>query len=227
VWSCNGKYGLPALLKGAYIRSDDEHVPLLLSACYNVMGLYVPDGDTVALVPMLRVIVLSGAPPELLAKGLAPPLQQIVQGGARLRAQLPAFLTQRRALLDAHCPLLPTLQELMHGYDEPTTSDEFWATGLGAPCNAIRAIDPREFCLELVALRTCFLRASSMFLSCMGFASLINIIGISHNRFVCSYPSLFGVRLSINALTWGWWGKRDSIDDDNQESLHILCPLTS
>jgi hypothetical protein len=53
--------------------------------------------------------------------------------GVRLRARLPAYLAQRRALLDAHCPLLPPLQDLVHGYEEPTTTDEIWATGLGEP----------------------------------------------------------------------------------------------
>jgi hypothetical protein len=77
-------------------------------------------------------MVLHGGPPASLTKDLAPPLQQIVQDGARLRARLPAYLTQRRALLDTHCPLLPPLQDLVHGYEELTTTDELWATGLGA-----------------------------------------------------------------------------------------------
>jgi hypothetical protein len=34
--------------------------------------------------------------------------------------------------LDAHCPLIPPLRALVHGYEEPTTTDELWATGLGA-----------------------------------------------------------------------------------------------
>jgi hypothetical protein len=32
--------------------------------------------------------------------------------------------------LDAHCPLLAPLRDLVHGYEEPTTTDELWATGL-------------------------------------------------------------------------------------------------
>jgi hypothetical protein len=68
----------------------------------------------------------------LLTADIAPPLQQIVQDGARLRARLPAYLAQRRALLDAHCPLLRPLRDVVHGYEEPTTADELWATGLGA-----------------------------------------------------------------------------------------------
>jgi hypothetical protein len=60
-------------------------------------------------------------------------LQRIVQDGTRLRARLPAYLAQRRALVDAHCPLLPPLEDLVHGYNEPTTTEELWATGLETP----------------------------------------------------------------------------------------------
>jgi hypothetical protein len=42
----------------------------------------------------------------------------IVEEGARLRAGLPAYLAQRRALVSS--------------YEEPTTTEELWATGLGA-----------------------------------------------------------------------------------------------
>jgi hypothetical protein len=101
-------------------------------------GEHVPNGDICALAAMLRVIVLHGAPPESLENILAPPFQQIVQDGARLRVRLPAYFVRRRALLDAHCPLLPPLQDLVHGYEEPTTTDELWATGLGAPLRRAR-----------------------------------------------------------------------------------------
>jgi hypothetical protein len=81
---------------------------------------------------MLRVVVLHGGLPVPLTAELGEPLQQIVQNGARLRARLPAYLAQRRVLLDTHCPLLPPLQDLVHGYEELTTTDERWAMGLGA-----------------------------------------------------------------------------------------------
>jgi hypothetical protein len=73
---------------------------------------------------MLRVMVLHGGPPASLTAKLAPPLQQIVQEGARLRARLPAYLARRRALVGTYCPLLPPLLDLVHGYGEPTTTDE-------------------------------------------------------------------------------------------------------
>jgi hypothetical protein len=133
VWNVsNWEYGLPGLLKHAYKRSDDgEFVP--------IDGGYVPNGDIdlVALNAMMRVVLLHGGHSELLVKDLAPPLQQLVRDGVRLRARLPGFLAQRRALIESHCTLLPPLRDLVHGYEEPTTTDELWATGPGTsmqPC---------------------------------------------------------------------------------------------
>jgi hypothetical protein len=78
---------LPRVLKCAYDMSED--------------GNYIPTEKTEEVTTMLRTIVLHGAPPASLIIDLAPPLQVIVQDGVRLRARLPAYLTQRRALLDA------------------------------------------------------------------------------------------------------------------------------
>jgi hypothetical protein len=141
---CNapGIHGLPHMLKTTYKKSyNGEYV--------FINGEYVPDGrrlheDIVAVTAMLRVMLLHGGPPESLTKDLAPPFQQIVQDGARLRARLPAYLAQRRALLDAHCPLLPPLRDLVHGYEEPTTTDELWATGLGARLQRARRSRPER-----------------------------------------------------------------------------------
>jgi hypothetical protein len=143
VWTVTGLGGLPALLRRAYkkdldgdfISVDGEYVPH--------HGI-VPNGDIVEMTTMLRVMVLHGGPPASLTKALAPPFQRIVQDGARLRARLPAYLAQRRALLDAHCPLLPPLQDLVHGYEEPTTTDELWATGLGASLQRAKRSRPER-----------------------------------------------------------------------------------
>jgi hypothetical protein len=62
---------------------------------------------------------------------LCPVRTRLVQEGAWLRARLSAYLAQRRALLDAHCPLLAPLRAIVIGYQEPTTTEELWATGLG------------------------------------------------------------------------------------------------
>jgi hypothetical protein len=108
VWTVDGPYVMQKKLKRAYTEGDDgEYV--------TIDGEYVPTEETVALPAMLRAMLLHGGPPTSLTKDLAPPLQLIVQDGARLRARLPAYLTQRWALLDAHCPLLPPLQDLVRG----------------------------------------------------------------------------------------------------------------
>jgi ankyrin repeat protein len=83
---------------------------------------------------LLRVMVLRGTPPPALVASFhhrSSLFPTLVEEGARLRERLPVYRMQRRALLDAHCPILPPLQALVHGYDVPTT-DEIWATGLGA-----------------------------------------------------------------------------------------------
>jgi hypothetical protein len=126
VWTYVLKGALPDMLKSAYMKSDDGNYVCIDGEC-------VPHKDIVVLTAMLRVIVLHGGPPESLSKDLVPPLQQIVHDGARLRAKLPTYLARRRALLDVHCPLLAPLTDTVHGYEEPTTTDELWATGLGAP----------------------------------------------------------------------------------------------
>jgi hypothetical protein len=139
VWTVPGydRDFLLNMLKSAYAKGDDDEY-ISIDGAYVPADEIEPNGDIVTLTAMLRVMVLHGGPPESLTQVLAPPFQKIVQDGARLRARLPAYLTQRRALLDAHCPLLPPLRDLVHGYDEPTTTDELWATGLGAPLQRAR-----------------------------------------------------------------------------------------
>jgi hypothetical protein len=118
---------------GKYVTIDGEYVPDVLADPHDLDRSWQDPDDIETITAVLRVMVLHGGPPESLTAELAPPLQQIVQDGARLRARLPAYLARRRALLDAHCPLLlPPLRDLVHGYEVPTTTDELWATGLGA-----------------------------------------------------------------------------------------------
>jgi hypothetical protein len=82
---------------------------------------------------LLRGMLLRTSPSaDFKTTWLALEASQLVQEGAQLRARLPAYLVQRRALLDAHCPLLPPLVALVSGYEEPTTTEELWAMRLGA-----------------------------------------------------------------------------------------------
>jgi hypothetical protein len=89
--------------------------------------------DFTPLTALLRVLVLRDAPLPALVALLPPEHARVVQEGARLRERLPAYLVRRRALLDAHCPmLLPPLRDLVHGYTQLITTEDLWATGLGA-----------------------------------------------------------------------------------------------
>jgi hypothetical protein len=83
---------------------------------------------TIALRSILRTLALRGAPPSELVARLSPEVTLLVREGARLRAQLPEYLAQRRVLLDAHCPLIAPLQVLVLGYEKPITDDEIWST---------------------------------------------------------------------------------------------------
>jgi hypothetical protein len=130
-------HGLRRMLQRAYTKNEDgEYV--------TIDGEYVRNVDVVALAAMLRVMMLHGSPPESLVVDLAPPLQQIVRDGARLRSRLPAYLVQRRGLIDAYCPLLAPLMALVRGYDEPTTTDELWATGLGVSLQRAKRSRPER-----------------------------------------------------------------------------------
>jgi hypothetical protein len=124
------------MLKKAYRETSGGRLP-------TFKGNPIENEHIVAFAAMLRVMVLHGGPPKSLTADLALPFQEIIQDGVRLRARLPAYLLQRRAFLDAHCPLLPPLQDLVHGYEEPTTTDELLATGLGAPLQRSRPVRGR------------------------------------------------------------------------------------
>jgi hypothetical protein len=93
-------------------------------------------GELKSLSQFLRVALARGVPPPelyFLAKvdvGIV--IARLLRGGLRLRALLPSFLRQRQALLAEHTPLIGPLRALISDYVEPTTTEELWATGLGA-----------------------------------------------------------------------------------------------
>jgi hypothetical protein len=81
---------------------------------------------------LLRVMVLKSAPPADLAVQMESEHSRVVEEGARLRAGLPAYLARRRTLLAEHTSLIAPLRALVSSYEEPTSTEELWATGLGA-----------------------------------------------------------------------------------------------
>jgi hypothetical protein len=94
---------------------------------YNV----IQTGDPLAVVALLRVMLLRGAPPPELYARLSSDILRVVEEGSRLRARLPSYLSLRRALLEVSCPLIAPLCAIVHGFAVPTTTEELWATGLG------------------------------------------------------------------------------------------------
>ena len=87
-----------------------------------------------AVTSLLRVMLLLGSPSSALVAQMKPTHARLAKEGMRLRAELPAYLHRRRALLDAHCPLIAPLRALVREYDPaPTTTEDIWATGLGKP----------------------------------------------------------------------------------------------
>jgi hypothetical protein len=99
---------------------------------WHVLRSAIRNADAAEVTALLRVMVLKGAPPTEVVAQMQPQHVWLVRGGAQLLLALPAYLVQRRALLDAHCPLIAPLLALVHSYDpEPTTTEEIWATGLG------------------------------------------------------------------------------------------------
>jgi hypothetical protein len=94
---------------------------------WSVLKLEGADAD--ALAPMLKVMVLlADAPPDFVAQ-LSPMHAELATRGQQLRAQLPSYLEQQRALIVAHCPLPAVLQPIVYGLAAPTPED-MWTEGL-------------------------------------------------------------------------------------------------
>jgi hypothetical protein len=99
---------------------------------FNRRWLDLGDRVGVDLLPgLLRVMVLQSAPPADLLYRMPPQHLSMAEEGARLRAGLPAYLARRRALFDEHTSLIAPLRALVSSYEEPTTTEELWATRLG------------------------------------------------------------------------------------------------
>jgi hypothetical protein len=103
----------------------------LLSLILKTSNMFKQMTENAKCVNLLRVMFLKGAPSPELVMRMSPEHALMAQEGARLRAALPTYLTRRRALLNVHCPLIPPLRAIVFGYFELTTTEDFWATGLG------------------------------------------------------------------------------------------------
>ena len=88
--------------------------------------LPIDDAESSALGSFLRFALLLDGPPTDFTARLPPEHQLLVAVGDRIRAALPQYLERRRALVEAHCPLLSPLLELVLLLSEPDTED-IWA----------------------------------------------------------------------------------------------------
>ena len=103
------------------------------STTWDMFGIKFNDlDDNAAVIAILRVMLLRGDPTASFSSRFSPETARLIQEGTQLRTRLPAYLVQRRALLDEHCPLIAPLRALVSGYEVPTTTEELWDTGLGA-----------------------------------------------------------------------------------------------
>jgi hypothetical protein len=91
--------------------------------------LQLNGADANALALLLKVMVLlADALPDFVAQ-LSPAHADLATRGRQLRAQLPSYLEQQRALVVAHCPLPAALQPIVYGLAAPTAED-MWTDGL-------------------------------------------------------------------------------------------------
>jgi ankyrin repeat protein len=87
------------------------------------------DAHAHALASLLKVMVLlADAPPDFVAE-LSPVHAELATRGRQLRAELPSYLEQQRALVVAHCSLPAALQPIVYGLAAPTPED-MWTYGL-------------------------------------------------------------------------------------------------
>ena len=109
-----------------------------LRSIWSVLEL--EGGDPASLSSLLKIMVmLSDAPDDFIAK-LSPAHAKLCTRGRVLRAQLPSYLVQQRALVVAHCTLLTVLRPLVAAY-AATTPEDMWTDGLRI--QAPRAKRPR------------------------------------------------------------------------------------
>jgi hypothetical protein len=93
--------------------------------------LLVQHGSFVELSSLFKVMVmLEVAPASFIASPwLSPQHKEICTRGRQLRAQLPSYLEQQRAVVVTHCPLPVVLQSIVVAY-AATTPEDMWTDGL-------------------------------------------------------------------------------------------------
>jgi hypothetical protein len=81
--------------------------------------VYHPPIDDETFNAVLRVLVVKNiSRPAPTRESLQGMHAKVIQEWVRLQARLPAYLAQRRALLNEHCLLIAPLRVLIHGYNQ-------------------------------------------------------------------------------------------------------------
>jgi hypothetical protein len=133
-WS---RYSLAQLLLvegGASIDQGTTGIWRLLN-CSNIWHLLhgrthtIKDDNSREFSAFLKVTVLLSDAPQFFISKLLPHDADICTRGRLLRAQLPSYLEQQRALVISHCPLPTVLQSLVAEY-AVTTPEDIWTDGL-------------------------------------------------------------------------------------------------
>jgi hypothetical protein len=115
---------LPLYMSGPAEDTLKDKIWQLLDHCLYDARTCTDDATVTA---VLRVLVMRDIPCPVFARKS---LQRVHADVGQEWVRLQVGLAQRRALLDEHCPLIAPLRALIHGYNVPTTTEEFWATGL-------------------------------------------------------------------------------------------------
>jgi hypothetical protein len=113
-----------------FLSVRGESIWFFILDVMNNYGLRAPERNSA--LDLLRAMLLRGdAPCGIACWSPSRNWKLMIREGVRLRERLPAYILQRRALLDAHCPLIAPLRALVSEDGVPTTTAELWATGLG------------------------------------------------------------------------------------------------
>jgi hypothetical protein len=89
----------------------------------------IEETDADGLSALLKVMVMLDNAPQFFISSLTPLHAELYTRGRHLRAQLPSYLEQQRAMVVVHCPLPTVLQSLVAVY-AATTPEDMWTDGL-------------------------------------------------------------------------------------------------
>jgi hypothetical protein len=96
---------------------------------WNELSSVYRDGNTAEMSSLLKVMVMLDDAPANFAARISPQHAELWTRGRLLRAQLPFYLEQQRAVVVTHCSLPTVLRSVVAAY-AATTPEDMWADGL-------------------------------------------------------------------------------------------------